>query len=57
LAAVKVRGRSVLLKKPGQESGAALMTPPLKGKCSLVIFSRDAGYTREATNTLSEAGL
>lgn len=57
LAGIKVGGKTLLLSRPGQEQGAALMTPPLKGKCSVAIFSRDGDYIKEATAALSTAGL
>ncbi len=57
LSNLKLRGESLLLSRPGQAEGAALMTPPLKGKCSMVVFSRDPGYTKEAAALLEGCGL
>jgi len=57
LSKIKVRGKALLLARPGMPGGAALMTPPLKGKCSIAIFSRDRAYIKEASAALAEAGL
>jgi len=57
LAAVKLRGLPLLIDGPGRTEGAALMTPPLKGRCSVALFSADPAFIKEATAALSEAGL
>jgi hypothetical protein len=57
LRKIKVQGEPLLLDRPGMRSGAALMTPPLKGKCSIALFSRQSGYVKAATAALAEAGL
>ena len=57
LSAVTAAGKPLLITGPGRASGAVMMTPPLKGKCSIAIFSRDQAYIKEATAALSGAGL
>jgi len=57
LSKIKVHGRALLLDRPGMKAGAALTTPPLRGKCSIALFARDHAYIKEATAALAAAGL
>jgi hypothetical protein len=57
MAKLTVNGRPLLLDRAGLKSGAALTTPPLKGRCSIAVFARSQACIKEATSKLSEAGL
>ncbi|MDT8287838.1 MAG: hypothetical protein RQ748_12070, partial [Elusimicrobiales bacterium] len=58
LSSVTAGGRPLLIAERGQEEGAVIMTPPLRGSCSIAIFGRTHEYIREATLKLAEeAGL
>lgn len=57
LSGIKIGGHQLVITGPGRKEGAVLMTPPLKGKCSVALFSQDPAFIKEATAKLSEAGL
>lgn len=58
LSSVTAGGRPLLIAERGQEEGAVIMTPPLRGACSIAIFGKTHDYIREATLKLAEeAGL
>lgn len=58
LASVTAGGRPLLIAERGQQEGVVIMTPPLRGACSIAIFGKTHDYIREATLKLAEeAGL
>lgn len=58
LSSVTAGGRPLLIAERGQDEGAVIMTPPLRGACSIAIFGKTHDYIREATLKLAEeAGL